>query len=122
MAAVGLDMEGTRAAIEHVNQMGDQGTLDIACMNSWQSHTVSGDAGKIDALVEMLTGETVFARKLNVEIAYHSQQYMKAMAGEYLEAMCDLQPGESRATFEATFFSSTRGTCVPLSELRKPSY
>lgn len=121
MAAVGLDIEGTRAAIARVNQMSDQGTLDVACMNSWQSHTVSGDAGKIDALVEMLTAETVFARKLNVEIAYHSQ-YMKAMADEYLEAMGDLQPGDSRTTYKATFFSSTRGSAISLSELREPSY
>lgn len=121
MAAVGLDMKDTWAAIERVNQMGAQGGLDIACMNSWQSHTVSGDAGKIDALVEMLKAEKVFARKLNVEIAYHSQ-YMRAMADEYLQAMGELQPGESRSTFNATFFSSTRGSSISLSELRKPSY
>lgn len=121
MAAVGLDMKDTWAAIDRVNQMSDQGTLDIACMNSWQSHTVSGDAGKIDLLVEMLSAEKVFARKLNVEIAYHSQ-YMKAMADEYLDAMGDLQPGASWTTSKATFFSSTRGCSIPLSELRKPSY
>ncbi|KUI56159.1 Lovastatin diketide synthase LovF [Cytospora mali] len=121
MAAVGLDMRETWAAIERVNQMGGQGSLDIACMNSWQSHTVSGDAGKIDALVDMLTAEKVFARKLNVEIAYHSV-YMKAMADEYLESMGDLQSGVSPTTFKATFFSSTRGSSISPSELRKPSY
>lgn len=121
MAAVGLDAEETRAAIERVNQTNDQGTLDIACMNSWKSHTVSGDAGKIDTLVEMLTANKVFARKLNVEIAYHSQ-YMKAMADEYLQAMGYLQPGESRTAFQATFFSSTRGCSISLAELRKPCY
>ncbi|KAK7734711.1 Type I Iterative PKS [Cytospora paraplurivora] len=121
MAAVGLDIEGTRTAIERVNQMGGHGSLDIACMNSWQSHTVSGDAGKIDTLVELLTAEKVFVRKLNVEIAYHSQ-YMKAMAEEYLEAMGDLQPGAGQLASEVTFFSSTRGSLISPSDLREPSY
>lgn len=73
MAAVGLDTKATWAAIERVNHMGGQGTLESACVNSWQSHTVSGDAGKINTLVEMLKQDKIFARKLNVEIAYHSQ-------------------------------------------------
>ncbi|KAI3395544.1 hypothetical protein diail_1206 [Diaporthe ilicicola] len=121
MAAVGLDTKATWAAIERVNQMGGEGTLEIACMNSWQSHTVSGDARKIDKLVEMLNQEKVFARKLNVEIAYHSQ-YMKAIADEYLEAMGELEPGTTQNQFKATFFSSTRGSSISLAELRKPSY
>lgn len=121
MAAVGLDTKATWAAIERVNQMGGQGTLEIACMNSWQSHTVSGDVGKINMLVEMLNQEKVFARKLNVEIAYHSQ-YMKAIADEYLEAMGTLEAGTSLNQPKATFFSSTRGSSISLAELRKPSY
>lgn len=121
MAAVGLDTKGTWAAIERVNQMGGPGTLEIACMNSWQSHTVSGDAKKINTLVEMLNQDKVFARKLNVEIAYHSQ-YMRAIADEYLEAMGELEAGTSQNQFKATFFSSTRGSSISLAELRKPSY
>ncbi|KAK7729951.1 Type I Iterative PKS [Diaporthe eres] len=121
MAAVGLDTKAAWAAIERVNQMGGPGTLEIACMNSWQSHTVSGDAKKINTLVEMLNQEKVFARKLNVEIAYHSQ-YMKAIADEYLEAMGELEAGTSQNQFKATFFSSTRGSSISLAELRKPSY
>lgn len=121
MAAVGLDTKATWAAIERVNQMGGQGTLEIACMNSWQSHTVSGDASKINTLVEMLSQDKVFARKLNVEIAYHSQ-YMKAIADEYLAAMGDLEAGTSPKQPRATFFSSTRGSSISSAELRKPSY
>lgn len=121
MAAVGLDTKATWAAIERVSQMGGQGTLEIACMNSWQSHTVSGDARKINTLVEMLSQDKVFARKLNVEIAYHSQ-YMKAIAEEYLEAMGDLEAGTSLKQPRATFFSSTRGSSISSAELRKPSY
>lgn len=121
MAAVGLDTKATWAAIERVNHMGGRGTLEIACMNSWQNHTVSGDAGKINTLVAMLNQDRIFARKLNVEIAYHSQ-YMKAIVDEYLEAMGELEARTNQNHFKSTFFSSTRGSSISLAELRKPSY
>ncbi|KAK2012538.1 beta-ketoacyl synthase domain-containing protein [Colletotrichum eremochloae] len=121
MAAVGLDKPGTEAAIHRVNQLGGKGTLEIACMNSSDSHTVSGDAQKIDRLVGMLNSEKVFARKLNVEIAYHSQ-YMKPMADEYLRAMGDLDQGVLKSPFEPRFYSSTVGAPIELSQLRRPDY
>ena len=121
MAAVGLNIEDTQAAIDRINQTGGEGTLEIACMNSWQSHTVSGDANKINSLVETLSSEKVFARKLNVEMAYHSQ-YMRAMATEYLEAMGTLEPGSSETTPGPQFFSSTYGAAIPKSKLQQAEY
>ncbi|KAH8804357.1 beta-ketoacyl synthase domain-containing protein [Xylogone sp. PMI_703] len=121
MAAVGQDLQGTQASIDRINDMGGEGTLQIACMNSWQSHTVSGSISKIDALVEMLNGEKIFARKLDVDMAYHSQ-YMKAMAEEYLESMGEIEPGTCKSAFKVQFYSSTTGTAVSPSKLRDPAY
>ncbi|KZL64051.1 polyketide synthase [Colletotrichum incanum] len=121
MAAVGLDKASTEAAIDRVNQLGGAGTLEIACMNSIDSHTVSGDAQKIKVLVEMLSSDKVFARTLNVEIAYHSQ-YMKAMADEYLQAMGELEHGALKCPFEPRFYSSTIGAQIAFSQLRQPEY
>lgn len=121
MAAVGLNLDDTKASIGRINEMGGEGTLEVACMNSWDSHTVSGDAGKINALVKMLNDENKFARKLNVEIAYHSQ-YMKAVAAEYLELMGQLQPGICKAPFKPQFFSSTHGVAISVSRLQDASY
>ncbi|KAK1724875.1 beta-ketoacyl synthase domain-containing protein [Colletotrichum acutatum] len=122
MAAVGLSKAATQDAIDRVNhQLGGEGTLEIACMNSADSHTVSGDAEKIDALVQLLSAEKVFARKLNVEIAYHSQ-YMRAMADEYLVAMGDLQQGTLRSSVKPRFYSSTMGVPILPSQLRRPEY
>ncbi len=111
MAAVGLDLEATRSAIESINKLGGDGTLEIACYNSWQSYAISGEESKIEALVDMLTREKKFARKLNVQVAYHSQ-YMKAVADEYLNAMGELQPGTRQGSQcpqdlpSPTYFSS----------------
>ncbi|KAJ0331732.1 hypothetical protein COL5a_002400 [Colletotrichum fioriniae] len=122
MAAVGLSKAATQDAIDRVNQqLGGEGTLEIACMNSVDSHTVSGDAEKIDALVQLLSAEKVFARKLNVEIAYHSQ-YMRAMADEYLVAMGELQQGTLRSSVRPRFYSSTMGVPILPSQLRRPEY
>ncbi|CAM1502592.1 Fc.00g073680.m01.CDS01 [Cosmosporella sp. VM-42] len=121
MAAVGLDLDATKASIDRINQRGGEGALEVACMNSWQSHTVSGDAGKIDALVEMLSSEKTFARKLNVKIAYHSK-YMKAMTEEYLELMGDLEPGTLKAPFRPQFWSSVYGADLPDSKLQDADY
>ncbi|KXH30478.1 beta-ketoacyl synthase domain-containing protein [Colletotrichum salicis] len=122
MAAVGLSKAATQDAIDRVEQqLGGDGTLEIACMNSADSHTVSGDAEKIDALVQLLSTEKVFARKLNVEIAYHSQ-YMKAMADEYLVAMGEIQQGTLRSPVKPRFYSSTMGVPILPSQLRRPEY
>ncbi|KAK1975195.1 beta-ketoacyl synthase domain-containing protein [Colletotrichum cereale] len=121
MAAVGLDKAGTEAAIGRVDQLGGEGTLEIACMNSSDSHTVSGDAQKVDRLVEMLGRDKVFARRLNVEIAYHSR-YMRPMADEYLRAMGELEQGVLKSPLEPRFYSSTAGAPIALSQLRRPEY
>ncbi|KAJ0161927.1 Lovastatin diketide synthase LovF [Colletotrichum tanaceti] len=125
MAAVGLDKAGTEAAIDRVNRLsgGGDGTLEIACMNSADSHTVSGDVRKIRRLVEMLgeEEEKVFVRRLNVDVAYHSQ-YMRAVADEYLLAMGDLEKGTPKSPYEPRFYSSTMGAPMALSQLRRPDY
>lgn len=124
MAAVGLDFEKTSEYIEKVNESGFEsvGKLTVACMNSKTSQTVSGDAEQIDALVQMLNDDNVFARKLKVEMAYHSR-YMEPIAKKYVESMGIIRPGlwnGQRA--DVQFFSSTYGTHIDASKLREPAY
>lgn len=122
MAAVALDMAQTEAAIERVNSTVKEGSLEIACMNSPESHTISGHTTKIEALVEMLKEEGVFARKLVVDVAYHSS-YLKPISEEYARVMGEIEPGESKAPHATQFFSSAFGTLIPDAErLRMPSY
>ncbi|KAH8883185.1 beta-ketoacyl synthase domain-containing protein [Thozetella sp. PMI_491] len=123
MAAVGLNLEETRAAIDRINALEGDGSLEIACYNSWNSYTISGDIKKIETLAETLTEEKKFARKLNVQLAYHSQ-YMKAIADEYLAAMGELEHGAAVGGADAgpAFFSSTVGGLVSLDRLRDPAY
>ncbi|KAK6075544.1 Lovastatin diketide synthase LovF 5 [Seiridium cupressi] len=123
MAAIGLSEEQTLAAFERVKGVGDaEATIEIACMNSPQSQTVSGDIAKIDALVSLLSGEKVFARKLQVDLAYHSR-YMEPIRDEYRSAIEGLQAAEpNRRRSWASYFSSTYGCAVPLKTLQTPEY
>ncbi|KAI1085557.1 polyketide synthase [Whalleya microplaca] len=121
MAAIALDRDKTLASIKRINSTLGDGTLEIACMNSQESHTVSGSLSKIDAIVNLLTDEKVFARKLNVENAYHSQ-YMKPISEEYLTSIGDIEIGSTSYSHGAKFFSSTYGTAISPSRLRDPTY
>ncbi|KAI1125068.1 polyketide synthase [Nemania abortiva] len=121
MAAVALTTEETESSIRRVNETLSEGTLEIACLNSPDSHTVSGDLAKIESLVNMLKSEKVFARQLNVQMAYHSR-HMKPIYEEYISTIRYADPGKKPYSHEAQFFSSTRGTLVSGAELRDPCY
>ncbi|KAI5926535.1 polyketide synthase [Camillea tinctor] len=121
MAAVALSRDQSIASIERVNGLVSEGTLEVACMNSQESHTISGDLAKVDALVGMLTQEKIFARKLNVEMAYHSR-HMRAIYDEYVESIGHIGDNLDQLPHVTKFFSSTRGTEISASELRDPVY
>lgn len=125
MAAVGLDVEMAQEFMDMVNKSGgfeSVGRLTLACMNSKTSQTISGDAAQIDALVQTLNDQKIFARKLKVEMAYHSR-YMEPIANEYKECIGKIQPGSwSGQRADVQFFSSTYGTKIELSKLREAAY
>ncbi|KAF7560277.1 hypothetical protein G7046_g3869 [Stylonectria norvegica] len=124
MAAVGLDLQEAQDAIDKVNKSGFEHVrkLTVACMNSKNSHTISGDVAQIDALVEALGEKKIFARKLAVQMAYHST-YMQPMSQQYADLMGAIQPGTwSGDSHAPRFFSSTFGTEIGLSKLQSASY
>ncbi|KMU72582.1 lovastatin nonaketide synthase [Coccidioides immitis RMSCC 3703] len=93
MLAVGLDQEALRPYLEKIHAAYD-GELIIACYNSPKNNTVAGDETMVDVLKTLLDADGIFARKLNVQNAYHSA-HMKAVADEYFELMGTLEPGRS---------------------------
>jgi acyl transferase domain-containing protein len=63
-----------------------EGHAVVACINSPDSVTISGDMTAIDEVEARLTAEGIFARKLKVPLAYHSH-HMQLLAKEYLEKL-----------------------------------
>lgn len=85
MLAVGISAEDALAYIESDDK------VSVACYNSPQSATLSGDLEDVIRVKARLDAQGVFARKLDVDVAYHSA-HMKLAEANYHAAMNNLQP------------------------------
>lgn len=103
MLAVGLGEDAVRP---YVAQM-KTGRICVACINSPDSTTISGDECAIDELKAALDAQSIFARKLRVDQAYHSHHMHKATAA-YLSSTTHMQSSPVREG--VSFFSTVTGT------------
>lgn len=85
MLAVGLPLERARDLIA------DDPRVDIAAINSATSLTLSGDPDRLDEIAEKLTEEAAFARRLRVEVPYHSR-LMDPILDALRTELADLSP------------------------------
>jgi acyl transferase domain-containing protein len=102
MMAVGLSEDDV---LVHINKL-TKGIVSVACVNSPQNTTVSGDEEAIDELVAILSSMDIFNRKLLVDTAYHSN-HMRIAVAEYKQLM-----GSVRTIAQGTnvrFFSTVTG-------------
>ncbi|KAF9883547.1 hypothetical protein FE257_003186 [Aspergillus nanangensis] len=112
MLALGMSAE---EGMQHLNSL-QSGRATIACVNSPQSITISGDMCAIQELEEKLH-DAVFSRRLLVEVAYHSH-HMESVASEYLRLISHITPRDGldfdnlRSYSPVSFFSSVTGTEV----------
>ncbi|PVH70207.1 putative hybrid PKS-NRPS enzyme [Cadophora sp. DSE1049] len=83
MMAVGTSLEDATAFCE-MDEF--QGRLVVAACNSSSSVTLSGDEDAIDIALQTFKDEQKFARKLNVDTAYHSP-HMQPCSKPYLESI-----------------------------------
>lgn len=80
MAAISLDQD---SAIRHILDAGLQAKIQVACINSPKSVTVSGDSDAVHNLISGLQKQCIFSRMLKTNgIAYHSH-HMSALGDEY---------------------------------------
>ena len=85
MLAVGLPKD---KALELI---GDDPGIDVAAVNSPSAVTLSGAVERLDELAEKLTEDGVFARRLRVEVPYHSR-LMEPIEAELRSVLADLTP------------------------------
>ncbi|QQK40270.1 polyketide synthase [Penicillium digitatum] len=102
MLAAGISAANAQ---EYINTM-PLGSVVIACVNSPQSVTLSGDTDRIEQLEKLIQADKLFARKLRVQTAYHSP-HMYDLADEYKEALQCILPQEGRQGTIAMFSSVT---------------
>jgi NADPH:quinone reductase-like Zn-dependent oxidoreductase/NAD(P)-dependent dehydrogenase (short-subunit alcohol dehydrogenase family)/SAM-dependent methyltransferase len=99
MLAVGI---GEDEIAQYIHQT-RTGIVSVACVNSPESTTISGDETAIDELKDIFDGLSIFNRKLKVDTAYHSH-HMKKVAMEYLGSLQGITPSSPRG--EIKFYSS----------------
>ena len=99
MLAVAL---GEDEAKKYIDQL-RAGTVSVACVNSPVSTTISGDEAAIDELKTVLDDQAIFAKKLKVDIAYHSH-HVRKVATQYRSSLKGLEFSVPRASVK--FISS----------------
>ncbi|KAL9126148.1 MAG: hypothetical protein Q9217_004759 [Psora testacea] len=101
MLALGTSAEDAASMIKELKN----GQVVVACINSPSSITASGD---VSAIVELQTAaeqRKIFARRLDVDVAYHSP-HMDLIAKEYRTAIGNVKPVSSK---NVHFISSLMG-------------
>lgn len=122
MLSVALNSDQAQFYLEKAEKSLGEGTITTAYINSPKNITVSGCLEGIDALKTFLDSEGIFARKLQVDNAYHST-YMKAIVDDYERTMGDLATGEwVKTSKEIPYYSSVRGSLTSLKDLQTPDY
>ncbi|KAI1060451.1 hypothetical protein LB506_007030 [Fusarium annulatum] len=117
MAKVAAEVPGTMMAVafgeaeaqRYIDRV-TSGTIDVACLNSPESSTISGDLTTIEDLKSLLDAEGIFDRKLKVDAAYHSH-HMRRIAHNYHQAMQNIESSDVRGGI--TFYSSVTGAVKP---------
>lgn len=118
MMAVGCSREEAQRLMKET-------TLEVAvaCVNSPSSVTLSGDTSTLEALRVILDKRGVFARRLKVDVAYHSS-HMHACSGKYYTSIEDLECTLAKSTEEThqvMMVSSVTGSAVDM-EFLGPYY
>lgn len=121
MMAVGLSEEATAEFIATVEPEAASFGINIACINSPDNVTVSGEERLVDQLKMRLEAQNVFARKLRVSLAYHSRQ-MRAISIKYTSLVETLTgpPDDMRGSIP--MISTVSGERVDAKQLLDTNY
>ncbi|TGO26315.1 hypothetical protein BPAE_0062g00360 [Botrytis paeoniae] len=119
MMAVGLSKSAVLAYLDRLREAEGSVHVNIACVNSPKNITLSGDSTQLTALCQWLTEDSIFARKLRVSVAYHSE-YVETISTEYYDLLGPLEKGR-KSKFIPMLFTVTQDI-VTIENLRDPIY
>ena len=122
MLSVGLSESKARSHLHHLGMENRKMNLTVGCINSPDNVTITGAEDQINALKASLDGQHIFARKLKVNVAYHSM-YMQDIALEYERLLNDIAPeNSSPSLLTAALFSTVSGEKLYPERLRESRY
>ncbi|KAL8936336.1 MAG: hypothetical protein Q9216_004984 [Gyalolechia sp. 2 TL-2023] len=111
MISVALSEDRIAPFINQVNGSSKDKFITVGCVNSPKSVTVTGDRSSVNALNTIMDEQSIFARKLPVSVAYHSD-HMQSIAAEYSRRIGKVSPrggSESVSDIPIVFSSVTGG-------------
>jgi len=120
MLSVSLSKAQTQRYLEKVSVHFGSLEVVVACINSPNNVTISGDEVQIEWLKTLLDDEKIFARKLQVNVAYHSFQ-MNEIASQYKACIDNLEAAPHRGK-APLMVSSVTGTWTSKAELSQSDY
>ena len=101
MLAVGLGVENVQPYLSETS-------IQIACINSPESVTLSGKRSELESIESTLKDDGHFVRLLQVDAAYHSR-YMAIIAGQYEDLLERHVEWPEQSEEHTAMFSSTTG-------------
>ena len=113
MLAMGISREEALAMIQSIQQGGPL-YATVAAVNGPRNVTISGDLAAIEAIHSLAEAQGIFARRLQVPVAYHSK-HMQSVADFYLTALKSFGIGKLAADVvegRPLFVSSVSGKAV----------
>ena len=108
MMAIALSQSATK---EYSHDL-KKGKVVVACINSPNIVTISGDVAAIEEIEAIFKEKDIWARKLKLNTAYHSH-HMSMIAVEYLSYIIDVSPKTSEVAFTTIFSSVTKEEMAP---------
>lgn len=112
MMAVGLSEDETKKYLQRYSET----HVSIACCNSPSSVTLSGNQTALADLESVFKADQVFARRLAVEVAYHSP-YMKAISGDYAQSLQNIRPLTSESPSGTVMISTVKSAPIQATDL-----
>jgi acyl transferase domain-containing protein len=122
MMAVGLSPSEVKVHLdefERKQSFTDQHRFTISCINSPSNVTLSARQKDIENLLLYLDERGVFARKLQVQLGYHSPQ-MRQISSEYIASLGCLDTGSMERTI--LMVSSVTGNLFTVDLATSPAY
>ena len=124
MASVAMSDSVIEPHIKEAMARVSRGPITIACINSANNVTVAGESSGVDTLVSMVEEMGVFARRLPVNVAYHSP-YIRHSEDEYLQLISCLSPRSSsdlNSGSQPSIFSCVTGNQLSIEDFGRPAY
>lgn len=118
MAAAGISAQDAQ---RYLADTSSGGRVAVACINSPQSVTLSGDMDDLDEVLSRLDRDGMFARKLKVPMAYHSH-LMLPMIAEYAERLHQILPLKPTWAGNVVYASPVTGAVVDSPGMLTPEH